>query len=87
TYGNVLMETGLKNASQLLDLFGQGQVPVYPGLDHASDKEDFEVQEVSALIHGKNVLGEVDLGDRPVKQASGNAVDFILESARKYGKD
>ncbi|AEA01859.1 MULTISPECIES: nucleoside hydrolase [Aerococcus] len=87
TYGNVLMETGLKNASQLLDLFGQGQVLVYPGLDHASDKEDFEVQEVSALIHGKNGLGEVDLGDRPVNQAAGNAVDFILESARKYGKD
>ncbi|AMB93894.1 nucleoside hydrolase [Aerococcus sanguinicola] len=87
TYGNVLMADGLRNALKLLDLFGQDQVPVFPGLAHASDKSDFEVLEVSALIHGEDGIGNVDLADSARQPSQESAVDFILSACDQYGED
>lgn len=36
TYGNVTLEQGMRNDLAITDLFGHSQVPVYPGLSHAS---------------------------------------------------
>lgn len=38
TYGNVLMEQGVRNALAITDLFGHPEVKVYRGLPHASTK-------------------------------------------------
>ena len=61
TYGNVLMERSVRNSLAVLDILGASSVPVHPGLPHSSTTEDFSVQEISAFIHGRNGVGEVDI--------------------------
>lgn len=87
SYGNILVENGVQNSLDLLELLGRPDVPVYTGLPHASTKDNFEVMPISALIHGKNGIGEVELkkADRTPETLSG--VDFLIEAAHKYGKD
>ena len=36
TYGNVLVETGVRNTLAILELFGRTDVPVFAGPGHAS---------------------------------------------------
>lgn len=87
TYGNVLVDTGVRNALAILELFGRTDVPVYAGITHASTKDSFEVLPVSEFIHGKNGVGEAVIPDaqRQVEEAS--AVDFLIESVREHGDD
>lgn len=87
TYGNVLVETGVRNTLAILELFGREDVPVFAGPDHARTKDGFEVLEISEFIHGKNGVGEADLPEprRAVEETS--AVDFLVESVEKYGDD
>ncbi|MEY8662946.1 nucleoside hydrolase [Ligilactobacillus faecis] len=87
SYGNILVEDGVQNSLDLLELLGRPDVPVYTGLPHASTKDNFEVMPISALIHGKNGIGEVELkkADRTPETLPG--VDFLIEAAHKYGKD
>lgn len=87
TYGNVLMEQGLRNSLAITDLLGHPEVPVFPGIDHARAAEGFEVLEISAFIHGKNGIGEVEIPDSARKPEAMSAVDFIIESVHAYGKD
>ena len=62
-------------------------MPVYAGPGHAREKSSFEVQEISAFIHGKNGIGEVDIPDpaRSVEEIS--AVDFLVDAVAQYGSD
>lgn len=87
TYGNVLLETGLQNDVALLSMFGHPEVPVFAGFPHARATEGFEVLEISAFIHGKNGIGEVEIpsADRPIESKS--ASDFMVEAVREYGSD
>ena len=87
TYGNVLLEQGLENDLAILDLLGHSEVPVFAGLPHAQEKDDFEVVPISAFIHGDNGIGDIEItpSDRKIEEMS--AVDFIIESVHKYGKD
>lgn len=87
TYGNVLVETGTRNALAILELFGRTDVPVFAGPTHASTKSSFEVLPVSEFIHGKNGVGEAQLPEpqRAVEEKS--AVDFLIESVREYGSE
>lgn len=88
TYGNVLMAQGVANDLALLAMFGRSDIPVYPGPDHASDADSFAVTEDSAIFHGANGLGNVEVPARAARQAeTTDAVDFIIESARRWGKD
>lgn len=87
TYGNVQMALGVENSIALLDLLDLKDVPVFKGLPHAKTKDSFEVQEISAFIHGKNGLGEIELPRSEREAADQSAVYFIVESARKYGQD
>ena len=59
TYGNVLVETGVRNSAAILELFGRTDVPVYAG----PQREGFEVMEISQFIHGVNGIGETELYD------------------------
>ena len=57
TYGNVTVETGMRNALAVTDLLGHPEVKVYQGLSHSSTTDHFEVLPVSAFIHGDNGIG------------------------------
>ncbi|AKK11322.1 nucleoside hydrolase [Corynebacterium uterequi] len=87
TYGNVLVETGVRNALALLELFGAPEVPVFAGPTHASTKDSFEVLPVSEFIHGRNGVGEAELPEPTGSVQEQSAVDFLIESVRKYGDD
>lgn len=87
TYGNVLMEQGVRNALAITDLLGHPEVKVYKGLPHASKKDSFEVLPISAFIHGDNGIGDVEIPDSARKAEDESAVDFIIDSVKKYGKD
>ncbi|GJM54964.1 ribosylpyrimidine nucleosidase [Granulimonas faecalis] len=87
TYGNVTTEQSTANALAVCALLGAPDVPVYPGLPCASFAEDFTVQPVSAFIHGKNGVGEVDVPASDRAPQGQGAVDFIVEAVHRWGKD
>lgn len=87
TYGNVLVEAGVRNDLALLELFGRSDVPVYAGEPHALAKESFEVLEISAFIHGKNGIGEAEVPEPTGKVQELSAVDFLIESVERYGEE
>lgn len=87
TYGNVLMDTGVRNNLAILELFGRTDVPVYAGLPHASTRDGFEVLEISEFIHGKNGIGEAELPEPQGAIAPESAVDFLVNSVREFGDD
>ena len=87
TYGNVLLEQGVRNDLAITDLLGHPEIRVYPGLPHASTKDSFSVQSISAFIHGGNGIGDVSIPDSNRKPEVESAVDFIIDSVKTYGKD
>ncbi|WIM66825.1 nucleoside hydrolase [Corynebacterium breve] len=87
TYGNVLVETGVRNSLAILELFGRDDVPVFAGPDHARKRDSFEVLEISEFIHGTNGIGEAVLPEPKRHAEKKSAVDFLVESVRKYGDD
>lgn len=84
TYGNVLMEQGVRNSLAITDLLGHPEVKVYKGLSHASTKDSFEVLDISAFIHGQNGIGDVDIPDSTREPETESAVDFIIDAAKTY---
>lgn len=87
TYGNVLLDQGIRNDLAVTDLLGHPEVPVYPGESHALNSDSFAVSDISAFIHGKNGIGDVNIPDSSRKAENMSAVDFIIDSVKKYGKD
>lgn len=87
TYGNVLMEQGVRNDLAITDLLGHPEVKVYKGLDHSSTTDSFKVLDISAFIHGVNGIGEVEIPDSTRTAEDQDAVDFIIEAVKQYGKD
>lgn len=87
TYGNVLVETGVRNDLALLELFGRSDVPVFAGELHALTKDGFEVLEISAFIHGKNGIGEAEVAEPVGVVQELSAVDFLIESVERYGDE
>lgn len=87
TYGNVLVETSVRNTLAILHLFGRDDVPVYKGFSHPRASDSFEVSPVCAMVHGVNGIGEVQIPDSPRKAEEMSAVDFLIEAAQTYGKD
>lgn len=87
TYGNVLVETGVRNDLALLELFGRSDVPVFAGEPHALAKDGFEVLEISAFIHGKNGIGEAEVAEPVGVVQELSAVDFLIESVARYGDE
>lgn len=87
TYGNVLVETCVRNDLALLELFGRSDVPVFAGEPHALAKDGFEVLEISAFIHGKNGIGEAEVAEPVGVVQELSAVDFLIESVERYGDE
>lgn len=87
TYGNVLLDQGVRNALAITDLLGHPEVGVYKGLPHSSTTDSFEVLEISKFIHGANGIGDVSIPDSNREPQSEPAVDFIIDAAKTYGKE
>ncbi|MCS5479206.1 nucleoside hydrolase [Corynebacterium sp. YIM 101645] len=87
TYGNVLVETGVRNTLAILELFGRSDIPVYAGLPHARRRDSFEVLEISEFIHGINGIGETVLPEPVVQAEEGDAVEFLVAAVREHGED
>ncbi len=88
SYGNVTMEESVTNTLELLDMLNRKDVPVFRGADRAiGEKEPFEVLEISRFIHGNNGIGNIDVAPSQRVAEKQDGVDFMIESARKYGKE
>jgi purine nucleosidase len=87
TYGNVQLTQGLRNDLAITDLLGHPEIKAYPGLPHASTKDSFSVQKVSAFIHGENGIGDVTIPDSKRSPETESAVDFIIDAVKTYGGD
>ncbi|WP_283679448.1 nucleoside hydrolase [Lentilactobacillus sp. Marseille-Q4993] len=87
SYGNVYVEDGAVNSLKILELLGVTDVPVYVGLPHSSESDHFDRMPVSAQIHGDNGIGEVELPEPKRAVETGDGIDFLIDSVKKYGKD
>ena len=87
TYGNVLVQDGVRNDLALLELFGRPDIPVFAGESHALAKDGFEVLPISEFIHGTNGIGDVTVPDTAACCQKQSAVDFLIDSVAKYGDD
>src|SRR5690606_36555850 len=57
------------------------------GESHAMNQSSFDRLEVSARIHGENGVGQVSIETSPRQKEEGSAIDFLIESIKKYKKD
>ena len=88
TFGNVRVDTGVRNSLAVLALFGHPDVPVFRGFSHAlAATSDFEVPEPVLKIHGDNGIGNVSIPDAGRAPEAQHAVDFLIESARRFGSE
>ena len=87
TFGNIPVEMSVKNSLLIAENFGRNDVRVFKGAEHGWTKPVYVREPVLDRVHGKNGIGNVDLGEPKGKMQEQSAVAFILESARKYGKD
>lgn len=87
-YGNVAQQTSVENTLNLLDLLNHKDVPVFSGANKPIGAKDVYVADrIVKDIHGDNGVGNVILPKSPRQVEKQDAVDFIIESAKKYGKD
>ena len=66
TYGNVTVETGMRNALAVTDLLGHPEVSVYPGLDRPSTAPQNFPYSPSAgtrRIKADNGIGDMTIPD------------------------
>ena len=75
SYGNVTVDTAVRNTHALLELLGRPDVPVYRGADRAlSAAEAFVPPAGVTRIHGENGLGNVELPASAKKPLAEDAV-------------
>ena len=77
--GNVDLERAAQNALMTLEVAG-AKIPVYKGADRSLAARDFELFSV----FGKDGMGDADLIHPKAKVQKKSAVDFILETVKKY---
>ena len=87
TYGNVLVEQSVRNSLAVLEILGRTDVPVFIGVSHSRTADSFTPARISALVHGGNGIGEVEIPDARRVAERRSAVDFIIESVHRYGED
>lgn len=86
-FGNVTVNTAIKNTLNLLHLLGHDEVKVYPGAEGPWNGREWIIGEHLHRIHGVNGIGNVELLKSPNKAEEKKAWQFMAESARKYGSD
>jgi len=79
--GNVDIHQGAKNASKVLSLIHQENIPIYKGTELPLTIKYTDARDT----HGEDGLGEAYFYQDDTSQSE-NAVDFIYETLRKYLK-
>ena len=87
TFGNVSVDQSVKNTLLILENFKRDDVKVYRGSEHSWTSPVYVRHPRMDVVHGRNGIGNVDLGEPKGKVQEQPAVDFIVESARKFGKE
>lgn len=88
TFGNVSVETGVKNDLALLELFGRPDIPVFAGINHPSWSDSFSVMPESGRFHGLNGTGNVEIPAHARTKAQAlPAVDFLVDALRTNNPD
>lgn len=87
TYGNVMAYEAVQNTINLLELLGAQDVPVYEGEGAPLGYDDFEVFEVSRVIHGKDGIGNLFLENGLKKKERIDGVNYLIESAKQYQEE
>ena len=88
SFGNVSEKTASENTLALLDMLGQKNVPVYAGADRPTGGTSvYEADDNLKFVHGQNGVGNVEIAKSARTVEKQNGVDFMIESAKKYGKD
>jgi purine nucleosidase len=77
--GNIPLEQATKNALQTLEI-SKAEIPVYPGCSRPMFRQPVTAQGV----HGKDGMGDQGLIHPTTAPQDKHAVDFIIETARKY---
>lgn len=86
TFGNVAVDVSVRNSLLITENYKK-DIRVFRGAQHGWNTDEFIRCHDEDNVHGKNGIGDVDLGEPKGKVQEQSAVDFILESAEKYGKD
>ena len=87
-FGNVTQQTSAYNTLDLLDLLNHKEIPVYAGAEKPTGATAaYEPRPLLLEIHGNNGVGNVKLEKSTRQVEKQDAADFIIESAKKYGKD
>ena len=87
TFGNTYLKDCIRNSIGILENFDRYDVKVYAGSSHGLNEGSFEKHTGSDPVHGKNGIGDVDLGENKGTVQDVSGIDFIVDSARKYGQD
>ncbi|UQS87151.1 nucleoside hydrolase [Nicoliella spurrieriana] len=87
SYGNLVVRGAAENSLKILELLGHTDIPVFMGESHSMATDHFDRMPVSAHIHGENGIGDVELPAPTRQPEAQSAVDFMIESAHKYGKE
>ena len=87
TYGNIDVDQACINTMLLLQLLNRNNIKVYKGAKHQIDKNEYIRNPRLNIIHGNNGLGDVDLGELKNNISEIDAIDFIIDSAKKYQDD
>lgn len=83
SYGNIKAKLAARNSIQILDLLEANNVPVFIGTENPID-HTYHREPINSQIHGENGIGDVEL-PLPIREVrEENAVNFILDSAKKY---
>jgi len=81
--GNVDVEKGTRNARQLLEFLGRGDVPVARGAEHPMLRK----MEHAEKFHGKTGLMDAILPEPKMKIDTRRAAQLIIDEAGSLGKD
>ena len=78
--GNVDVEQAGLNALQTLEVCGRGDVPVYLG----AKRPLFHERKATISVHGKDGMGDKGIIHPSGRFQDMRAVDFILDTVKKY---
>lgn len=87
TYGNIGVDEATQNTLDILHLINAPDIPVYKGALHSLSDKKYIRREVTSRIHGDNGVGNIQIELATNDHESQHAVDFLIDSALKYGKE
>ncbi len=79
-FGNASVDITTRNALQLLDVFGAGEIPVAQGADHPLQIPRFASPD---FVHGKDAMGDIGLAPPTSLVDPRSAAQFIVDIANQ----